>query len=99
MLALRAGGSAIGWGYQLQSPLIVVSLAYVMFAVGLSLSGYFSLGASLSGLGGSLASRDGDVGAFFFLPGFWQRWLRRPAQHLSWVRRSPSPQFNQLLLV
>src|SRR5262249_31789648 len=33
LLALRAGGEQIGWGFQLQSPTVVTLLAYVLFAV------------------------------------------------------------------
>ncbi|HUH09235.1 MAG TPA: protein-disulfide reductase DsbD domain-containing protein, partial [Brevundimonas sp.] len=41
LLALRAGGAAIGWGFQLQSPLVTVGLSLLMLAVGLNLSGVF----------------------------------------------------------
>src|SRR5690606_4179244 len=37
--ALKASGAQIGWGFQFQSPLFVLAVAYLMFAVGLSLSG------------------------------------------------------------
>ena len=37
-LTLRAAGQAMGWGFQLQQPLVIGALVYVMFAVGLSLS-------------------------------------------------------------
>ncbi len=65
LLAVRAGGEAVGWGFQLQSPLVVLILAYVLFAVGLSLSGVFSLGSRLGGVGQSLAAKSGYAGAFF----------------------------------
>ncbi|RZI84801.1 MAG: thiol:disulfide interchange protein, partial [Rubrivivax sp.] len=39
LIALKAGGSQVGWGFQFQSPLFVLAVAYLMFAVGLSLSG------------------------------------------------------------
>ena len=41
LLALRAGGEAAGWGFQLQSPLIVGLLTTLMLLVGLNLSGVF----------------------------------------------------------
>ncbi len=41
IVALRMSGAAIGWGFQLQEPIVVVSLALLMFAVGLNLSGVF----------------------------------------------------------
>ncbi|MEE4379588.1 MAG: protein-disulfide reductase DsbD domain-containing protein [Candidatus Competibacteraceae bacterium] len=65
LIALRAGGAQIGWGFQLQSPIFVTLLAYLMFAVGLSLSGAFAVGGSLMGLGSGLAARGGYSGSFF----------------------------------
>ena len=65
LLALRAGGAAIGWGFQLQSPLVTVSLSLLMLAVGLNLSGVFHIGSGLQGLGsGPLAKAPGGTGAF-----------------------------------
>ena len=66
MLALRAGGQAVGWGFQLQSPLATGGLALLMLAVGLNLSGVYSVGAGLQGAGsGSLARLPGGAGSFF----------------------------------
>ena len=64
VIGLRAAGQAAGWGFQLQQPWFVAMLAYLMFAIGLSLSGLFTLGGS-GGIGQSLASRSGPVGDFF----------------------------------
>jgi len=65
LVALRAGGTAIGWGFQLQSPLVVALLAYLMLAMGLSLSGVAEFGAGFAGIGGRLAGGEGLPGAFF----------------------------------
>jgi thiol:disulfide interchange protein len=65
LITLRAGGAAIGWGFQLQSPLVVALLAYLMLAMGLSLSGVAEFGAGIAGVGGGLAERRGLFGAFF----------------------------------
>jgi thiol:disulfide interchange protein len=65
LLALRAGGQAVGWGFQLQSPIFVAVLAYLLFAMGLSLSGVVGFGASLAGTGGRIAGRSGLAGTFF----------------------------------
>ncbi len=65
VLSLRAAGQAAGWGFQLQQPWFIAALAYLMFAVGLSLSGVFTLGGNLGGVGQSLASRQGAAGDFF----------------------------------
>jgi thiol:disulfide interchange protein len=51
VIFLRNAGEAVGWGFQLQSPFIVAILAYVLFAVGLNLSGVFQMGGGLMGLG------------------------------------------------
>jgi thiol:disulfide interchange protein len=65
LIALRAGGAAVGWGFQLQSPLVVGLLAYLMLAMGLGLSGVAEFGAGFAGVGGRLAGREGLAGAFF----------------------------------
>ncbi len=66
LLALRAGGQAVGWGFQLQSPGVVAALALLMLAVGLNLSGVFHVGAGLQAAGsGPLSRLPGGVGAFF----------------------------------
>jgi thiol:disulfide interchange protein/DsbC/DsbD-like thiol-disulfide interchange protein len=63
IVLLRSGGSAIGWGFQLQSPLAVAGFALLVFAVALNLSGLFEVGSVTAGEG--LASRGGFTGAFF----------------------------------
>ncbi len=65
LLWLRGMGADVGWGFQLQSPLSVAILAYILALVGLNLSGVFQLGGSIQGTGQGLASRGGVVGAFF----------------------------------
>jgi thiol:disulfide interchange protein DsbD len=65
LLALRAGGEQIGWGFQLQSPVVVTLLAYVLFAVGLNLSGVFTVTGRLAGAGQTLAGRGGYAGSFW----------------------------------
>jgi len=65
LLALRAGGEAIGWGFQLQSPLFVGLLVYLLFALGLVLSGVAEFGTGLMNLGDSLTRSRGLAGSFF----------------------------------
>ncbi len=66
LIALREGGAAIGWGFQLQQPLFVAALALLMFAVGLNLSGLYEIGGGrLAGTGEKLANRGGVTGSFF----------------------------------
>lgn len=65
LLALRAGGEAVGWAFQLQSPWFVALLIYLFFVMGLSLSGVYEFGGGFMGAGGSLASASGYKGSFF----------------------------------
>jgi thiol:disulfide interchange protein DsbD len=65
LLALRAGGEQIGWGFQLQSPLFVTLMVYLLLAVGLNLSGVFEIGGGLAGLGDGLTQGDSYHASFF----------------------------------
>jgi thiol:disulfide interchange protein DsbD len=47
MLALRAGGEQIGWGFQLQSPAVVAALAALFTLIGLNLAGVFEFASVL----------------------------------------------------
>ncbi|MCW5682340.1 MAG: thioredoxin family protein, partial [Xanthobacteraceae bacterium] len=53
LLGLRAQGTALGWGYQLQSPLVVGGLALLFFVLALNLSGVFQVGTGVQKLAGS----------------------------------------------
>ncbi|MBO6556258.1 MAG: thioredoxin family protein [Pseudomonadales bacterium] len=48
LIVLRAGGEAIGWGFQLQSPMVVSLLAYLFLVIGLNLMGVFEIALSVS---------------------------------------------------
>lgn len=65
LMALRASGQALGWGYQLQSPPIVAGLATLFFVLGLNLSGVFEWGLRLQTAAGSVSDHGGLRGAFF----------------------------------
>ncbi len=65
LIALKAGGQQIGWGFQLQYPPFVAALALLFFVLGLMLLGFIHFGGGLMGLGSSLAQRGGNAGAFF----------------------------------
>lgn len=45
--ALRAAGTAIGWGFQLQNPLVVTALSFLLFGIGLNLLGMFEISVRL----------------------------------------------------
>lgn len=51
LLALRAGGTAVGWGFQLQSPLVIAILALIILGAALNLLGVFEVGLSLQRAG------------------------------------------------
>ena len=63
LLTLKSAGVAVGWGFQLQSPVFVALIAAAIFAVGLNLSGVFEIGAGLTRLGGR-GPQDGVAGSF-----------------------------------
>jgi thiol:disulfide interchange protein/DsbC/DsbD-like thiol-disulfide interchange protein len=65
LAALRSGGSQLGWGFQLQSPVFVFILAAVMLVFALSLSGVFEFGLRATGVGANLQSKSGYSGSFF----------------------------------
>ncbi len=65
LIGLRAGGEEIGWGFQLQSPVVVGLLAYLFILIGLNLSGYFEFGLSFMGAGDSLTSSGGYSSSFY----------------------------------
>jgi thiol:disulfide interchange protein len=59
--AVRAAGGGVGWGVQFQSAIFTTAMAWLLFAIGLNLSGVFEIGASIAGTGQGLAAR----GSFF----------------------------------
>ncbi len=65
LLAARQAGIAAGWGFQFASPVFVAAMAWLLFGVGLNLSGVFVLGGRLAGTGSALAARGGKLGSFF----------------------------------
>jgi thiol:disulfide interchange protein len=65
LLALRAGGRQLGWGFQFQSPGFVAVMALLLFFLGLSLAGMFEIGLTVTNTGSSLAARSGYAGSFF----------------------------------
>ena len=65
LLAVRAGGAAVGWGFQLQSPLVVAGLALLMLLVALNMSGVFEVGTSVQNVGAGASAKGGATGAFF----------------------------------
>lgn len=65
LLALKAGGEAVGWGYQLQSPGFVFVLGLVLFAFALNLLGAFEIGVPGGAIVGTLTDGSGAARHFF----------------------------------
>ncbi|HPD82185.1 MAG TPA: protein-disulfide reductase DsbD family protein [Alphaproteobacteria bacterium] len=68
LLILKSGGAQIGWGFQLQNPVVIIILAYLVFIIGLNLAGLFEFSGRLGKLGAltqKLSDKDGHKGAFF----------------------------------
>jgi thiol:disulfide interchange protein/DsbC/DsbD-like thiol-disulfide interchange protein len=64
LIAFRAGGEQLGWGFQLQSPLFLVIVSSFIFLFGLSLFGLFEIGTSMAGIGGKVGNKSGLGGSF-----------------------------------
>ena len=65
LLALKATGAAIGWGFQLQNPVVNALLALLFFGIGLNLLGVFNINPGVENVGVGLISGTGSGGAFF----------------------------------
>jgi thiol:disulfide interchange protein len=65
ILAIRASVGDVSWGFQFQSPIFSLLVAYLFFVVGLNLAGVFEIAGGFTGVGQGLASRGGVTGAFF----------------------------------
>jgi thiol:disulfide interchange protein len=64
MLALRAAGEQLGWGFQLQSPGVVATLAALFTLIGLNLAGVFEFGSFVPSRVASLEARHPVVNSF-----------------------------------
>jgi thiol:disulfide interchange protein/DsbC/DsbD-like thiol-disulfide interchange protein len=61
LLGLRAAGQQLGWGFQLQSPMVVVALAVLFFVIALNFSGIFEVGQLLPSAVSSWSARNAYV--------------------------------------
>lgn len=52
-LLLRQAGSEIGWGFHLQSPVVILFLIFLFWLAALNLAGYFQMGDSLMNWAGA----------------------------------------------
>lgn len=65
LLALRAGGLQLGWGFHLQSPEFLAVLITLLFALSLNLFGYFEFSGRFMGLGQRLTEGNSSSASFF----------------------------------
>ncbi|MBI2516253.1 MAG: thioredoxin family protein [Opitutae bacterium] len=65
LLALRAGGAQLGWGFQLQSSAFVFGMAAFLLIFALNMSGLFEVGLAATGAGANLQMKEGFSGSFF----------------------------------
>lgn len=63
LLAARAAGAAVGWGFQLQSPALVAALGLIMLALALNMMGVFEIGLAAQRIGEASGARPGPLGA------------------------------------
>jgi thiol:disulfide interchange protein len=64
MMILRSAGEGVGWGFQLQSPVVVAALALLMLLISLNLAGMFEVPTLLGGLAGRLHQRHPQLESF-----------------------------------
>ena len=65
LMIIRSSGAMIGWGYQLQSPVVVGILTLIMLGIGLILLTNINIASGLTTLGNDIQSRNGYSGSFF----------------------------------
>lgn len=66
LIALKAAGEEIGWGFQMQDPTVVLLLAYLLFIMAANMSGFFEFKSGmLSNVGQNLTAHHGYLGTFF----------------------------------
>ncbi|MBU6450215.1 MAG: thioredoxin family protein [Cyanobacteria bacterium REEB67] len=65
VIAIKAAGQSVGWGFQFQYPGFVVIMAAVILLMSLSLFGLFYVNVQASGQIDKLARQEGLVGTFF----------------------------------
>ncbi len=66
LMILKEAGTVIGWGFQLQNPVVIAVLAYLLFAIGLNLIGFFEFGFGLNGNIGNKLTQGKSLSSSFF---------------------------------
>ena len=65
LLLLKEAGTRVGWGFQLQNPVIVGILAYLLFIIGLNLIGFFEFKSVSGNIGNKLTQGNSWSSSFF----------------------------------
>ncbi len=65
LMIIRSTGSMVGWGYQLQSPVVVGILTLIMLGIGMILLTNINVAAGLTNIGSSVQNRNDYSGSFF----------------------------------
>nr|AEQ20372.1 thiol:disulfide interchange protein [uncultured bacterium CSL1] len=65
LIGLQQAGQSVGWGFQMQSPVFVGAMVFLLLLVGMNLSGLFELPVLLGGVGHTL-TRSGSLRGSFF---------------------------------
>ena len=86
VVAIRASVGDVSWGFQFQSPIFSLLIAYLFFVVGLNLAGVFEIGGSFAGHGPG-PDREHRRQPAPSSPACWRSWWRRPAPRRSWPPR------------
>lgn len=66
LISLKAAGEQIGWGFQLQQPLFIAILVYVVFVLALSMSGFVEFSGSFQNIGNKLIANSSGWRSSFF---------------------------------
>ncbi|HUP55916.1 MAG TPA: thioredoxin family protein [Bdellovibrionota bacterium] len=65
LIAFKATGEKLGWGFQLQSPVFLSFLIALFYLLSLNLLGFFEIGIGLTSFGSRFLARGGYAGSFF----------------------------------
>lgn len=65
IIIVKSSGSAIGWGFHMQEPFVIAFLAFLFVFIALMLLDVAPTGANFSGIGQSLAQKQGFTGQLF----------------------------------
>ena len=65
LIAIREAGHAVGWGFQMQNPIVNLAIGLLMIAIALNLFGLFEIGTKMMSTGQSLTQGSERKAAFF----------------------------------